>query len=242
MKDAVVLITGGAAGIGRAIADAAVAGGARVVLWDLDEARLETAQTKFGDQAITAKVDVSDSAAVDRAAADLAESGWVPTHLVNNAGIIGRRMALDAIDPAEIDRVLAVNVRSAFVVSSAFLNRRADHPKAAIVNLSSIAANNGGAAGNAAYAASKGAIQSLTLAMARELAPAIRVNALAPGIIDTDIQKDVFADRSEMESRVASIPLRRLGTADEVAEAVIWLLFSAPYTTGEVITVSGGRK
>ncbi|TKT76380.1 SDR family oxidoreductase [Aquamicrobium sp. LC103] len=236
------MITGGAAGIGRAIADAAVAGGARAVLWDVDAARLEAAQEALGDKALTANVDVSDPACVESAAAGLSGAGWKPTHLVNNAGIIGRRMTLDAIDPAEVDRVLAINVRSAFVVTGAFLNRRADHPKAAIVNLSSIAASNGGAAGNAAYAASKGALQSLTLAMARELAPGIRVNALAPGIIDTDIQKDVFADRSEMEERATTIPLHRLGTAGEVAEAAVWLLFSAPYTTGEVITISGGRK
>ncbi len=237
----VVLVTGGAAGIGRAIADAVVAEGARAVLWDVDSQRLDKAKAQLGDKVRVARVDVSDTDAVDAAAAELG-SDWAPTHLVNNAGIIGRRMTLAEIDPAEVDRVLGINVRSAFVVTRAFLRVRAAHSNAAIVNLSSIAAGNGGAAGNSVYAASKGAMQSLTFAMARELAPAIRVNALSPGIIDTDIQKDVFADRDEMNTRVAAIPLQRLGEASDVAEAAAWLLFRAAYTTGEVITVSGGKK
>ncbi|WP_312410162.1 SDR family NAD(P)-dependent oxidoreductase [Shinella sp.] len=239
--NAVVLVTGGAAGIGRAIADAVIAGGARAILWDVDAQRLEKARNALGDRVRVECVDVSDAAAVDEAIARIGDD-WAPTHLVNNAGIIGRRMPLIDIDPAEVDRVLGINVRSAFVVTRAFLRARAEHPDAAIVNLSSIAASNGGAAGNAVYAASKGALQSLTFAMARELAPAIRVNALAPGIIDTDIQKDVFADRAEMDARAATIPLHRLGDAADVAEAAAWLLFRAAYTTGEVVTVSGGRK
>jgi 3-oxoacyl-[acyl-carrier protein] reductase len=238
---AVVVITGGAAGIGRAIADAVVASGARAILWDVDAQRLETARNELGEKVRVERVDVSDAATVQEAMGRIGDD-WAPTHLVNNAGIIGRRMSLVDIDPAEVDRVFGINVRSAFIVTQAFLRARADHPEAAIVNLSSIAAGNGGAAGNAVYAASKGALQSLTFAMARELAPAIRVNALAPGIIDTDIQKDVFADRAEMDARAATIPLHRLGEAADVAEAAAWLLFRAAYTTGEVVTVSGGRK
>lgn len=238
---AVVLITGGAAGIGRAIADAVAAEGGRAILWDVDAQRLQKARAELGNKVRTQRVDVSDTDAVDAASAELRDD-WAPTHLVNNAGIIGRRMTLAEVDPAEVDRVLAVNVRSAFVATRAFLRMRAERTDAAIVNLSSIAAGNGGAAGNAAYAASKGALQSLTFAMARELAPAIRVNALAPGIIDTDIQKDVFADRDEMNTRIATIPLHRLGEAVDVAQAAVWLLFRATYTTGEVMTVSGGKK
>lgn len=238
---AVVLVTGGAAGIGRAIADAVAIEGARAILWDVDAQRLEKARAELGDKVRTQRVDVSDTDAVDAASAELRDD-WAPTHLVNNAGIIGRRMTLAEIDPDEVDRVLGINVRSAFVVTRAFLRARAERADAAIVNLSSIAAGNGGAAGNAAYAASKGALQSLTFAMARELAPAIRVNALAPGIIDTDIQKDVFADRDEMNTRIATIPLHRLGEAVDVAQAAVWLLFRATYTTGEVMTVSGGKK
>lgn len=238
MKDATVLVTGAAAGIGRAVADAAMAAGARVLAWDIADA----ASPVSPDRIMPARVDVSDASAVDAALARSTAAGWAPTHLVNNAGIIGRRMALDAMEPAEIDRVLAVNVRGPLLVTSAFLRHRMAHPAAAIVNMASIAGQNGGAPGNAIYGASKGALLALTQAMARDLAPSIRVNALMPGIIDTDIQKDVFASREDMESRAASIPLARIGTADDVARATLWLLFSAAYTTGEAIAVSGGRR
>ena len=238
MKDATVLVTGASAGIGRAVADAAVDAGARVLAWDITDTDLSASPART----MAARVDVSDASQVDAAMAHATAAGWVPTHLVNNAGIIGRRMALDAMEPAEIDRVLAVNVRGPLLVTGAFLRERAPHPSAAIVNMASIAGENGGAPGNAIYGASKGALLALTRAMARDLSPSIRVNALMPGIIDTDIQKDVFASREQMESRAATIPLARIGTAGDVAQATLWLLFSAAYTTGEAIAVSGGRR
>ena len=108
--------------------------------------------------------------------------------------------------------------------------------------MSSIAGTNGGAPGHAVYGATKAALLALTCAMARDLAPEIRVNALAPGIIDTDIQKTVFADRDALRAAASGIPLGRVGSPDEVAEAAEWLLFAAPYVTGETIRVGGGRK
>lgn len=240
MRDATVLVTGAAAGIGHAIAAAAAAAGARVLAWDVAERGIAGATPTARIRA--ARVDVSDGAQIESAMAEAVSGGWAPTHLVNNAGVLGRRMPLDAMEPAEIDRVLAVNLRGPLLVTSAFLRGRAPHPAAAIVNMASIAGENGGAPGHAVYGASKGALLALTRAMARDLAPSIRVNALMPGIIDTDIQKDVFASRDEMEGRAASIPLARIGTAKEVAEAALWLLFSAAYTTGDALSVSGGRR
>lgn len=240
MRDATVLVTGAAAGIGRAIADAANAAGARVLAWDVAEHAVVAATPP--KRIRMARVDVSDGAQVEAAMAEAAASGWAPTHLVNNAGIVGGRMGFDAMEPAEIDRVLAVNVRGPLLVTSAFLRARAAHPAAAIVNMASIAGENGGAPGHAVYGASKGALLALTQAMARDLAPSVRVNALMPGIIDTEIQKDVFASRADMEGRAASIPLGRIGTAADVAEAALWLLFSAAYTTGESLSVAGGRR
>ena len=240
MSGATVLITGAAAGIGLAIARRVLDLGAQVWLWDRDAAALAMAQDALGPRARSLATDVADAAAVARAEAALAH--MPPTHLVNNAGILGRPMALDAMDPDEIDRALAVNIRGTLLVTAAFLRARALHPQAAIVNMSSIAGMNGGAPGHAVYGATKAALLALTAAMARDLAPEIRVNGLAQGIIDTDIQKTVFADRAALQATAASIPLGRIGTPDEVACAAEWLLLGASYVSGEIIRVGGGRK
>lgn len=237
MSDAVVLISGGASGLGLAIARRAVAAGARALLWDIDGQALAEAQAELGAEG--ALVDVADPAAVARAEAALPRP---PTHLVNNAGLLGRPMPLDAPDPAEIDRILGVNLRGTLCVTAAFLRRRAAHPRASIVNLSSIAGRNGGAPGHAVYGATKGAMDALTRAMARDLAPAIRVNALAPGIIDTAMQQGIYRGAEALAAAGASVPLGRVGQSEDVAEAAEWLLFGAAYVTGEVIRVAGGRR
>lgn len=237
---AAVLITGGASGIGLATARRIAGRGASVWLWDRDGEALAAAAFELGGAALTREVDISDEAAIRAAEADLA--ALRPTHLVNNAGILGRRMAPDALCAAEIDRTLGVNIRGTLLVTAAFLRARAPHPDAAIVNMASIAGMNGGAPGHAVYGATKGALLALTAAWARDLAPEVRVNALAPGIIDTDIQKDVFADRPALEATAATTPMARVGLPDDVAEAAEWLLFGAAYVTGETIRVGGGRK
>ena len=241
LADATVIVTGGASGIGRAIVDALVDVGARVIAWDIDGAQLARCAARHGAAVHADVVDVADPRAVDAAAARLS-GAFAPTHLVNNAGVIGKRMLFADMDPAEIDRVLAINLKSVLFCTRAFLSRRAPHASAAIVNLSSIAARTGGMPGNALYAATKGAIASLTVAAAKELAPDVRVNALAPGIIDTPIQGDVFADRTEAGRIAKSIPLQRLGSPEEVAAAALWLLSpAASYMTATVIDVAGGR-
>jgi 3-oxoacyl-[acyl-carrier protein] reductase len=127
-------------------------------------------------------------------------------------------------------------------VSSAFIRTPRTNSNRSIVNLSSIAARTGGMVGNIAYATTKGAISSFTYALAKELAPLVRVNALAPGVINTEIQKDVFADPASIDAMANLIPLKRLGTAEEVADAAVWLLSpDAAYITGVVLDVSGGR-
>lgn len=236
---ATVLITGGAQGIGLAIAEQVVAAGARVILWDIDAAALAQARATLGPACATRTVDISDPAAVDAAEAALDPS---PTHLVNNAGILGRAMGFDAMHAVEIDRTLGINLRGTLLVTTAFLRRRTAHATAGIVNMASIAGVNGGAPGHAVYGASKGAILALTAAMARDLAPDLRVNALAPGIIDTAIQTTLFADRAALEATVAGIPMGRLGQPGDIAAAAVWLLFGAAYVTGETIRVAGGRK
>ena len=234
-----VLITGGAQGIGLAIARQVVGTGAAVILWDMDVKALERASDELGPKCRGQCVDISDQATVARAET---APDFAPTHLVNNAGILGRRVAFDAMDAEDIDRTLGVNLRGTLLVTAAFLRRRASHQSSAIVNMTSIAGTNGGAPGHAVYGASKGAMLALTKAMARDLAPDVRVNAVAPGIIDTDIQKTLFADRQALEAMRDAIPLARLGTPDDVAKAATWLLFDAAYVTGETLTVAGGRR
>ncbi len=233
---AVVLITGAGSGIGLAIARVVVARGARAILWDISRPALEAAHAELGEAASTAVIDVSDAEAV--ASADL---GGV-THLVNNAGVLGQRMDWTGLDAKHLQGVFDVNVVGMMLVTQAFAKARRAHPTASIVNMSSIAGENGGGPGFAAYGASKGAIRTLTLAMARDFAPDMRVNALAPGIIDTPIQDAILTGTDAREKAAAGIPMGRMGTTDEVAEAAKWLLFDAPYTTGEIIRIAGGRR
>ena len=239
MNGAVVLATGAASGIGLAVARACVTQGAQVWMWDRDP-EVIAAAAALGEAARAVVVDIADEDGV--AAAEAALVQLPPTHLVNNAGMVGRAMRFDAMVARDIERVLAVNITGTLLVTAAFLRAKATHPGAGIVNMASIAGLNGGAPGLAVYGATKGAIIALTSAMARDLAPALRVNALAPGIIDTGMQNEIFADRDAMQAQSAAIPLARIGTAEEVAEAAIWLLFGAPYVSGETIRVGGGRK
>lgn len=233
---ATVLITGAGSGIGLATARAVVARGAKAILWDVSRPALDAARAELGAAARTAVVDVSDAGAV--ASADLEGV----THLVNNAGILGQKVEWTGLDAAQLKAIFDVNVIGLMLVTQAFAQARVAHPTAAIVNMSSIAGENGGGPGFAAYGASKGAIMALTRAMARDFAPDIRVNALAPGIIDTPIQ-DTILTAPDARDRVAeSIPMARMGTADEVARAADWLLFDAPYVTGEIIRIAGGRR
>lgn len=240
MSGASVLITGGARGIGLAIARIVSRLGHRVVLFDADGSALTESLGELGKVARGAVADISDATTVEAAFTELT-GPWAPTHLVNNAGILGRKMGFAEMDALEIDRVLSVNLRGLLLVTSAFLKARRARPDAAIVNMASIAGFNGGAPGLSVYGATKGAVLALTRAMARDLAPDIRVNAIAPGIIGTDMQKGVFASEAAMQEVVAAIPQKRLGTPADVAEAAGWLLFGAPYTTGETVRVSGGR-
>lgn len=241
-RNRVVLVTGGASGIGRAITDKLVGLGAQVAVFDIQSHRLADIAARHGDRVFAQKIDVSDKAAVDAATAEISRKWGAIDHLINNAGIIGERMTVGEFDATELDRVLAVNLKSVFYVSSAYLHHMSDAPNRSMVGLSSIAARTGGMIGNIAYATTKGAVASFTYALAKELAPNVRVNALAPGVIDTEIQKDVFADPASITAMADLIPLKRLGTADEVADAAIWLLSpGAAYITGVVLDVSGGR-
>ena len=238
----VALVTGGASGIGRAITEKLVASSARVAVWDVREDRLAELAERHGERVLTQVVNVSDKRQVDDAA-DIVASRWGGiAHLVNNAGIIGKRMTLADLDADELERVLSVNLKSVFYVTAAFAARAGSFADRSMVSMASIAARTGGMVGNMAYAATKGAIVTLTHAFSKELAPHVRVNALAPGIIDTEIQLDSLGDPAAVAALAGVIPLQRLGSPAEVAEAAVWLLSPASsYISASMLDVAGGR-
>lgn len=236
------VITGGASGIGRSIAEHLLERGARVSVWDVRQDRLRSLADQYGDRVLALAADVSQPAQVEEAAdAVMGQWGGI-AHLVNNAGVIGHRMTLADLDAAELERVLAVNLKSVFYVTAAFVRRAGPYTERSVVCMSSIAARTGGMVGNMVYAATKGAIATLTQSFAKELAPGVRVNSLCPGIIDTEIQLDSLGDPAAVAKLADIIPLQRLGSPADVAKAALWLLSpDSDYITGSTLDVAGGR-
>jgi NAD(P)-dependent dehydrogenase (short-subunit alcohol dehydrogenase family) len=235
-----VLITGAASGIGLACARQAAERGARVAIVDANEAAAVSAVGSLpGDGHLAIAADVTDAAAMGRAA-DLFAAGGPLTGVVAAAGIVSRLPLLD-IEPEQFRRVLDVNVlgvHNTVVCAVPHLLRAA--PRASVVLLGSVAAfTGGGLMGNGAYATSKAALLGLSRGFARELAPGIRVNVVAPGATATPMT-DVL-EPAELERLRSLSPLGRLSEPTEIAATVSFLLSPSVGTlTGQVIHVNGG--
>jgi NAD(P)-dependent dehydrogenase (short-subunit alcohol dehydrogenase family) len=245
----VLLVTGGARGIGAATARLAAAVGYDVAVNYLrDEsaadAIVKEASSK-GRKAIALQGDVAAEADVVRMFGEVDRRLGRLTALVNNAGIVERGARVEQLSAARLQRMFAVNVSGSFLCAREAvkrMSRRHGGAGGAIVNLSSIAARLGGPGEYVDYAASKGAIDTFTIGLAKELgADGIRVNAVRPGVIRTEIHLS-SGDPARVERIGAAAPLGRAGEADEVARAILWLLSDeASYTTGAILDVGGGR-
>jgi NAD(P)-dependent dehydrogenase (short-subunit alcohol dehydrogenase family) len=241
----VLLVTGGGRGIGAGTAKLAAARGYAVAVNYKSDARaaenLVAEIAKAGGQGVAIQGDMGREADVERVFATIDQSLGRLTHLVYNSGITGKNSRVEAVETQTLREVFDVNVMGAFYAVRAAIPRIAKKHGGnggAIVLISSVAANLGSPGEYVWYAASKGAIDSMTIGLARELADdGIRVNAVAPGPIDTEIHEPGRLDRI-----IKQVPLGRAGTPSEIAEAVLFLLSEASaYTTGAILRIGGGR-
>ena len=237
-KDRVVLVTGAARGIGRACAERFAQGGARVAICDLDEANSVLTANEIGSDAKGYGCDVSDGEAVAGLIKRISDDFGSLHILVNNAGITKDGLLMRMKDAAWND-VLRINLDSAFFTCRAAAKGMLKQRYGRIVNISSIVGEHG-QAGQTNYAASKAGVIGFTKAYAQEVASRnITVNAVAPGYIETGMTNAL--DEKSRDGIVGMIPMKRVGTVDEIAHAVAFLASDeASYITGAVLSVNGG--
>ena len=245
----VLIITGGGRGIGAATAQLAAQRGYAVCVNYMRQQKAAQAVVEkikaSGGKAIAIQCDISKEQEVKRLFEQVDEELGRMTGLVNNAGIVERQIRLEEIDAERLQRIFATNVTGSFLCAREAVLRMSTKRGGlggAIVNVSSMAARLGAPGEYVDYAASKAAIEALTIGLAKEVATdGIRVNGVRPGVIYTEIHAS-GGEPNRVERVKAMVPMQRGGRADEVAHAILWLLSEeASYTTGSFIDVSGGR-
>jgi NAD(P)-dependent dehydrogenase (short-subunit alcohol dehydrogenase family) len=244
----VLLVTGGSRGIGAATCRAAAKGGWDVAVNyardDAAAARVVADVEAAGRKAVAIKADVSDPAAIVNLFDDAANIGPLGGVVVN-AGITGRIGRVDADNLENVRAVIETNCWGAYLTAreaARRLSTRNGGPGGAVVTVGSAASTLGSPGEFVWYAASKGWVDTMTIGLAKELArEGVRVNGVSPGLIDTEMQA-ASGDPGRAERLVPMVPMGRIGGADEVADAIVWLLSDgARYVTGQVLRVSGGR-
>jgi len=247
LEDKVAIVTGGARGIGLAIARRYVAEGAKVVIADVDAAAGEAAASALDAACCSfVRTDVGDRSDAEHVVAEACRLFGGVDILVNNAGMVHGADFLDLAE-ADFDRVLRTNLKGAFLVGQAAARRmvaqvKAGKPPGAIINMSSVNAVVA-IPNQVPYCVSKGGLAQLTKVMAVSLAPyAIRANAIGPGSIMTDILKAVATDGEAKRRILSRTPLGRIGDADEIASIAVFLASrDSSYITGQTVYADGGR-
>jgi 3-oxoacyl-[acyl-carrier protein] reductase len=240
LQGRVAVVTGGAQGIGYAVAERFIASGAKVVLWDIDAALLAKAQSTLGHNASTARVELTDEHAVAAATqAALASHGRIDI-LVNNAGITGGNAPTWELAPAMWRRTIDVNLVAPYLTCHAIVPAMIRQGWGRIVNVASVAGKEGNP--NAShYSASKAGLIALTKSLAKELATkGILVNAVSPAAAKTAIFEQMT--QQHIDYMLAKIPMGRFVEPHEIAAAIAWLASEdCSFTTGAVLDLSGGR-
>ena len=245
LQGQVALITGASSGIGRATAEAMARDGARVAVnFHKNQAGAEQAVAKIlsaGGDAFAFRADVTRAAEVESMVSAVRHRWGRVDILVNNAGDLLARRTLADMTEEYWDQIMALNLKSVFLCVKAVWEEMAAHKSGCIINVTSIAARNGGGPGAAAYAAAKGGLLTYTKGLAKELAPhGVRVNGIAPGVIATPYHER-YSPGEVFQRFISSIPMGRAGTSEEVAEVIVFLASpAARYITGETLEVNGG--
>ena len=241
-QDSAAAVTGGARGIGFAVAERLARAGVRVALWDLDRARAESSAKELAaaGKVIAVAVDITDEAAVARALAETTERIGKLDIFVNNAGIAGASKTLWDYTPEEWRQVFRINVEGMYLCCRAVVPQMIERGYGRIVNVASIAGKEGNP-NAAAYSASKAAVMGLTKSLAKELATkGVIVNSVTPAAVKTEIFQQI--SQAHIDYMLSKIPMGRFGKVEEMAAMICWLASEdCSFTTGAVFDLSGGR-
>ena len=241
-QDSAAAVTGGARGIGFAVAERLARAGVRVALWDLDRARAESSAKELAaaGKVIAVAVDITDEAAVARALAETTDRIGKLDIFVNNAGIAGASKTLWDYTPEEWRQVFRINVDGMYLCCRAVVPQMIERGYGRIVNVASIAGKEGNP-NAAAYSASKAAVMGLTKSLAKELATkGVIVNSVTPAAVKTEIFQQI--SQAHIDYMLSKIPMGRFGKVEEMAAMICWLASEdCSFTTGAVFDLSGGR-